>query len=428
MVKGLKRFNVFRAISLTWVFIPFQLVYLVNHGYSGQAILLLNAIFTLTAVLCEIPTGVLADWIGRKKTLTLGALVMVAGCGSFLLGGMVESFLYFALANVLAALSMSLISGKDSAYLYDLMASQKALERYPGVEGTSTACKLMGNVMGGVIGFLILRYAVAIEWTFAMTALLALTAAVVAATLPEPPMRSKHDVREHLAESFKIARTSRIILAVLCFSLFLFPLLRVGIFLDPLHMELHAIPVAFFALAFAAKDVMSAISSFNAGRLIRWIGKGPILLILPAVSAVAFLLQGIVHGPWCYALYLMPAMALGLFSPVIRIIINENVEKSERRATVLSIEGMFRRLGYVFFSPIIGWLIDSFTLGAVFVAMAFLGFAASGISALIIVIGNGRLKRQSRSDSMPDNVTPMRRATDRSISHISRAPLDRAAP
>jgi MFS family permease len=427
MVQGLKRFNLFRAISLTWVFIPFQLVYLVDHGYSGQAILLLNAIFTLTAVLCEIPTGVLADRIGRKKTLTIGALTMVAGSGFFLLGGLVESFFYFALANVFAALSMTLISGKDSAYLYDLMASQDALESYPRVEGTSTACKLLGNVLGGVVGFLIAKYAIAIEWTFVMTAVLAFTAAVIAATLPEPQIARRQNVHRHVTESLNIVRTSRIILAVLCFSLFLFPLLRVGIFLDPLHAELHGIPVAFLALAFAAKDVMSAVSSFNAGRLIRWIGKGPILLILPAISAIAFLLQGIVHGSWCYALYLLPALALGLFSPVIRIIINENVRKSERRATVLSIEGMFRRLGYVFFSPIIGWLIDSFTLGAVFVAMAFLGFAASGISALIIVIGNGRMKRQVQSVDM-SNVHPMRRASDRRRVDIDRVPLDRAAP
>jgi predicted MFS family arabinose efflux permease len=323
---------------------------------------------------------------------------------------------------------MTLISGKDSAYLYDLMASQNALERYPRVEGTSTACKLMGNVLGGGAGFLIAKYWHALEWTFVLTALLAFAAGVIAATLPEPPVRTKQDVHKHLSESVTIVRKSRIILGVVCFSLFLFPLLRVGIFLDPLHAELHAIPVATLGLAFMAKDLMSAISSFNAGRLIRWIGKGPILLILPGISAIAFLLQGVVHGSWCYAIYLLPALALGLFSPVIRIIINENVQKSERRATVLSIEGMFRRLGYVFFSPIIGWLIDSFTLGAVFVAMAFLGFAASGISALIIVIGNGRMKRQPDADVSYDNVTPMRRATDHKPASVSRVPLDRAAP
>lgn len=426
MVRGLKRFNLFRSISLNWVFIPFQWQYLVDHGYSGQAILLLNAIFTLTAVIFEIPTGVLADRIGRKKTLTLGALTMVAACVFFLLGGRFESFLHFGLANVFAALSMTFISGKDSAYLYDLMGAQDALSRYPRVEGTSTACKLLGNVLGYIAGSLLARYS--IEMTFGLTALLALTASIVAATLPEPPMSRKQEIERHMGESIRIVRTSRIIMGVMCFSLFLFPLLRVGIFLDPIHANLHGIPVAFLGYAFAAKDLMSAVSSFNAGRLIRWMGRGPILFVLPFVSALAFLLQGVVHGAWCYAVYLLPALALGLFSPIIRIIINENVEKSERRATVLSIEGMFRRLGYVFFSPIIGWLVDSFPLGAVFVTMAFLGFAAAGISALIIVLGNGRLKRHSEGDLKIDNVTPLRRATDRNSDELHSVPLDRAAP
>jgi MFS family permease len=408
MVRGLKRFNLFRAISLNWVFVPFQWEYLASHDYSGTTILLLNAIFTATAVVCEIPTGVLADRIGRKKVLSLGALIMVVGCGFFLVGGEFRSFVHFALANVFAALAMTMISGKDSAYLYDLMAAQDALGRYPRVEGTSTACKLLGNVGGFVAGSLLARQA--IELTFGVTALLALTASVIAATLPEPPVARKNEIERHLGESLRIVRTSRIIIGVMCFSMFLFPLLRVGIFLDPVHAELHSIPVAFMGYAFAAKDLVAAASSMNAGRLIRWLGKGPILLLLPSVSALAFLVQGITHGPWCFGVYLLPALAFGLFSPVIRIIINENVTHSERRATVLSIEGMFRRLGYVFFSPIIGWLVDSFTLGAAFVSLAFLGFAASGISALIVVIGNGKLRKAPGERPAPDNVTPIGRA------------------
>jgi predicted MFS family arabinose efflux permease len=329
------------------------------------------------------------------------------------------------MANAFAALSMTLISGKDSAYLYDMMAAQNALERYPKIEGTSTACKLMGNVLGFIIGTALARYS--IELTFGFTALLALTASVIAATLPEPLVARKQEIERHLGESLRIVRKSHIILSVLCFSLFLFPVLRVGIFLDPVHAELHGIPVAYMGLAFAAKDLMASLSSWNAGRLIRWLGKGPILFLLPAVSAIAFLVQGVTHGPWCYGVYLMPALALGLFSPIIRILINENVQQSERRATVLSIEGMFRRLGYVFFSPIIGWLLDSFTLGAVFVAMAFLGFAASGISAMIIVIGNGRLKRPLPVEQAADNVTSIslaRRA--RETREDDESKLDRA--
>lgn len=427
MVRGLKRFNLFRAISLNWVFIPFQWEYLAGHGYTGTTILSLNAIFTATAVICEIPTGVLADRIGRKKVLSLGALIMVGACGFFLMGGEFRSFLHFAVANVFAALSMTLISGKDSAYLYDLMASQDALKRYPKVEGSSTACKLLGNVFGYIAGSQLAQHS--LEMTFGITALLALSASVIAATLPEPPVARKQEIERHLGESIRIVRTSRIIIGVMCFSMFLFPLLRVGIFLDPVHAELHSIPAAFMGYAFAAKDLMAAMSSYNAGRLIRWLGKGPILLLLPGVSALAFLVQGVTHGPWCYGVYLIPALALGLFSPIIRIIINESVAHSERRATVLSIEGMFRRLGYVFFSPIIGWLVDSFSLGASFVAMAFLGFAASGISALIIVIGNGKLKKQLDDDVPDDNVASLTRAREarRARDRHERGSVDRRA-
>ena len=406
MISGLRRFNLFRAISLTWVFIPFQWEYLDRFGYNGQQILLLNAVFTLAAVLSEIPTGVLADTIGRKKALSLGGLTMVVSCVTFLTGGWAHSYFYFVVANVFAALSMTLVSGSDSAYLYDLMADRGATPRYPRVEMTSTAFKLLGNATGGVVGFFIARHS--IEWTFGFTAILAFVASGVAATLPEPAMRTRKDLHRHLAESLQIVRSSRIIIAMVLFSMFLFPLLRIGVYLDPIHANLHYIPVAYLGLAFAAKDLVSAFGSFGVGRLINMVGRGPILLFLAAIAAVAFLIQGIAHGPWCYGLFLLPALALGLFSPVIKIIINENVSNPERRATVLSVEGMFRRLGYAFFSPIIGWLVDSLPLGAVFISMAFLGFAAAGIGALVIVIGNGRMRRPLSAEASGRSSNPLK--------------------
>jgi MFS family permease len=396
MIKGLKRFNIYRALSLTWIFIPFQWDYLVSHHFSAKSIFLLNSIFTLAAVLFEIPTGVISDRIGRKKALILGGLSMSAGCGFFLIGGAVESFAYFSIANIFAALSMTLVSGCDSAYLYDLMASQNALGGYPKIEGRSTAWKLVGNVAGGVLGFLVAR--IAIEWTFAMTAVITLVASAVAALLPEPRIVSSANLQVHLSESFRIVRRSKVIISVLFYSLFLFPLLRVGIFLDPPHAALHGIRAEVLGLAFALKDLVSAMGSFNAGRIISRFGSGKVLLVLPVVAAVAFLAQGIMHGPWCYLLYLAPALALGLFSPVIRIMINQAVADSSRRATVLSVEGMFRRTGYAFFSPFIGWMLDIHTLSVVFVSMAFLGLAAAGISATIAMLGNG-IAREARENA-----------------------------
>jgi len=405
MIKGLKRFNLFRALSLTWIFIPFQWDYLSNHNFSPRSIFLLNAIFTFSAVLFEIPTGIIADKIGRKKALIIGGLSMSAGCCFFLIGGAFMSMGYFSMANIFAALSMTLISGCDSAYLYDLMAAQGALHIYPRTEGKSTAWKLIGNVAGGIVGFLIAR--ISIEWTFIATAIITFTASIVAALLPDARIIVRGNLHTHLSESFSIVRKSRVILSVLFYSLFLFPLLRVGIFLDPPHASLHGIKAEYMGLAFALKDMTSALASYNAGRLIKNIGSGMILIILPLVAAISFLIQGAIHGPWCYLLYLGPAFSLGLFSPVIRIMINQAISESSRRATVLSVEGMFRRTGYAFFSPLIGWLLDVHTLEVVFISLAFLGLSAAGISATIAMLGNG-IAREVRQNAERITVeTPM---------------------
>mgnify|MGYP000721113963 CR=1 FL=1 len=59
----------------------------------------------------------------------------------------------FALANVLCALSMSLSSGADSAYLYDHLVQQRQSSTYARWEGWSTAAKGMGNLAAVLASF-----------------------------------------------------------------------------------------------------------------------------------------------------------------------------------------------------------------------------------------------------------------------------------
>src|SRR6185369_6192889 len=64
----------------------------------------------------EIPTGYLADVIGRKKTLILGVLLYIFGVITFLLS---HGFCGFALAVTLQSAALSCFSGVDSALIYD---------------------------------------------------------------------------------------------------------------------------------------------------------------------------------------------------------------------------------------------------------------------------------------------------------------------
>jgi len=66
--------------------------------------------------LLEIPTGTVADFLGRKVSLILGCMIGAVGV---LIYASYPRFLVFLLAEVILAVSYTLISGADEALVYD---------------------------------------------------------------------------------------------------------------------------------------------------------------------------------------------------------------------------------------------------------------------------------------------------------------------
>ncbi|MHA6323731.1 MFS transporter [Roseivivax sp. CAU 1753] len=81
----------------------------------AQAILL-YAVYDLSTTLFEVPSGVMSDRLGRKLTLGVSALAMVAGSVLLGLGG---SFPVFVAGQALLGAGMAFASGTDSAFLYE---------------------------------------------------------------------------------------------------------------------------------------------------------------------------------------------------------------------------------------------------------------------------------------------------------------------
>src|SRR5262245_53902607 len=91
--RKLRLFQLYRFLSTSYLFAPVILVFFGGRGLTVTEITLLNSVYCVTAMLFEVPTGVLADRWGRRKAMVLGSLMMAAGCTLDWLG---HSFLVFA--------------------------------------------------------------------------------------------------------------------------------------------------------------------------------------------------------------------------------------------------------------------------------------------------------------------------------------------
>lgn len=83
-----------------------------------------------------------------------------------------------------------------------------------------------------------------------------------------------------------------------------------------------------------------------------------------AVGLVAsYALMGMDHGALCTTLMVLLASAFGLFSPLMRTLLNRLIPNGQDRATLLSFEGMARRLLFAAASPLFGRAAEASSLG-----------------------------------------------------------------
>jgi MFS family permease len=115
-------------------------------GLSFAQIFTLDAIYMLMFILFEIPSGALADLIGRKKTLLAGlAVLFVAAFAT----GNAQNFTHLFLSFFLWAIGFSLISGSSEALIYDSLKNEK---RFHQVSGRALSFSVAGLAFAGIVG------------------------------------------------------------------------------------------------------------------------------------------------------------------------------------------------------------------------------------------------------------------------------------
>lgn len=100
---------------------------LVNDGYSLIQVGLAETVFHIVSLTCEIPSGVVADTIGRKKSLLMSSF---AALMSAVVRGFLPGFGFVLLSIAFSALSYNFASGSDSALAYDSLLEEKRENEY----------------------------------------------------------------------------------------------------------------------------------------------------------------------------------------------------------------------------------------------------------------------------------------------------------
>jgi len=370
----------YKFLGEFYLIIPILIPYYVSNNLNSTQIFTIQAAYALSILVLEIPSGYLADVIGRKKTMVLGAIFMPVGLAVYAL---THTFLSFILAEFIIAVANSMRSGCDSALIYDTMIQLNEESEYKKFEGRSFYYSRIGtalaSILGGLFALVFLRLPFYINIA---TSSLMLPFAL---SLIEPE-RKKLEAANPLKDILRICRFSFTHPQLRLFILYAAMIMStgvVGVWAYFLYYESMGISIGYFGILFAAFQIASGIGSRKAHSLEKMIGEKKSFFILLLI-APTFILLGVFKTFFLIPLILLNAFLWGFAFPLLMDYLNRLI-KSEVRATVLSVANMAGSLSFVILSPLFGKLVDTFSLSTAFILMGlyFIGYGTTVITLIL---------------------------------------------
>lgn len=344
----------------------FWILFFIQNDLSLLQIGLLESIFHGTSLLCEIPSGMLADRFSYKTNLYLARLSSIGSSILILFGQ--GNFWIYAIAMMVNAWSYNFDSGTSTAFLFDSAVEAGQKDRYLQISSFLSGVAEVTRTLGTVVAGFFIHGALA--WTYYIAIGLSLLSILLIFLMKEP--ESKSDERNHL--------TLKRILEVVKQEWQDKPVL----FYWMLTYQLVGTIMCMFYFYYQQK--ISDLASWQVS-LIMLIGSGFILLavylasqigkkwnsnqifpILVALTGLVLLLVTF-KTPFAYlSVYLLTNALYAVYQPIYYNDLQAYLPSSVR-ATMLSINSMMFSLSMIVIFPLTGWFIDSYGFVAVFLVL-----------------------------------------------------------
>ncbi len=381
-------------------------LFLLDAGLSFFEVFVANAAFSAGMVVFEIPTGVVADTLGRRVSFLLS--VSVLGVTTLLYVGLAQveaGVVAFALVSVLMGLGFTFYSGAMEAWLVDALAAtgyRGLLDRvFARGQQITGAAMLVGTVGGGLLGQVDLSLPYVVR--SALLAAVFVVAYVVMHDVGFTPRRVT--ARELPGEVARNARAGvefgwgqRSLRLLMLAGMLQGGFLMWGFYASqPYLLELLGSDAVWIAGLVAAGVALATMVGNQVVRAAsRYCGRRTtLLLVAGAVESVGAVAMGLTSSFWVALFALLLLMgATGVSSPVRSAYLHQ-VVSSEQRATVVSFDSMVSSVGGIGGQLGLGALGEARSVASAFVVG---GLVTTGALPLL-----GRLRRLGGSADRIDD-------------------------
>ena len=344
----------------------FWILFFIQNGLSLLQIGLLESIFHGTSLLCEIPSGMLADRFSYKTNLYLARFSSIGSSILILFGQ--GNFWIYAIAMMVNAWSYNFDSGTSTAFLFDSAVEAGQKDRYLQISSFLSGVAEVTRTLGTVVAGFFIHGALA--WTYYISIGLSLLSILLIFLMKEP--ESKSDERSHLTLKrilevvkqewqdkpvlFYWMLTYQLVGTIMCMFYFYY---------QQKISDLASWQVSLIMLIGSGFNLLAVYLASQIGK--KW-NSNQIFPILVALTGLVLLLVTF-KTPFAYlSVYLLTNALYAVYQPIYYNDLQAYLPSSVR-ATMLSINSMMFSLSMIVIFPLTGWFIDSYGFVAVFLVL-----------------------------------------------------------
>ncbi len=350
-------FRTFRNISVlfggTFAFIiGIIAIILLEKGLTLAEVGFYFALYSVSLLLLEVPTGAFADAYGRKKAIMIGFVFEVAFLVGLLLlpGG--DILLPFAFVM---ALGDSMMSGSSEAYVVDMLSEKGKMDYTHKLLTSGVWWKhitfLLGSIVGGYVATFSVDYAIYICIAFSLAGFLYSAVRLTERKTGEDFETAEKRMTTKITKTVKQSMKNQALFTIHLLSL----LLGLGTFgffsyWQPIMQETAGWNTDLLGVFFSVISISMIMGSEISPHMkTKW---STVILIFIGMAAFLFGASYVAIPMVMAGLIILWEFLWGMYIPLEGAIINHNTP-SELRATAISVKAMAYRAGWALFGVLI---------------------------------------------------------------------------
>lgn len=356
-IKLLGILNLFMDIKL---YGAIAIIYFTSISGSMALGMSIFSITMISSFIFEIPTGIISDRIGRKKTILMGTIFSLMYSIFFAIS---NNYMFLVIGAILEGIEIAFFSGNNDSLLYDTLKDENNEDRFQEYLGKTNSmyqvAGAIGAIAGGVVAYL--TSFTVVMWISVIPKVINL---VIATLIVEPKSNTNkihENPYEHLKEAWQLIKGNKTLM-----KQFIADGLGDGIGEATYQFRAKFYQMVWPIWALGIPGLLSNIGAFfgnwYSGKIIKKYGNKNTLIIGNVYSILSNVL-GVIFQNVISPIIIVTNSVIP--TKVAKEGMANKVYSDKHRATMASMKSLVGSLMYAIFAVLVGLVADNF--GIVFI-------------------------------------------------------------